>query len=537
MVDNVALQVQPLQVQPNTGFVNSLLAASQIRNADTQNQLAQFGLQEHQDEKNALANYSQRNAANDPNSLDALSSHPKLMGQMAQVRGSLDAQRRERFDFETTNKGRAAAAVLSLPPDQQEAAFKEQLENGLRGGWLTPEGYKMALSKPFNPLALRQIALNGMTADKILANERSDQDRETGKVFVGGLTRAYGGGGQQAGATPPPGVVASTGGGNSLGGIPGFAPGERLLGNEPPAPAPGSAPAVTMPPATAPRPTAPMPAQRGAQGPVTLPPQSIAQSDKIPLLIAAAGSPGVPESVQKLATELLKNEFKDTKILDETKQRLATAISMGLDPMSPTGQSFVLTGKMPREDQQNLTATDKKAINEAEDHIVSHDTALQMLNEAKGQSKKAWGFKGAGGLAVLGAPFNQGAADTAQLDKLVATQAVEHLKSIFGGNPTEGERKILLDISGSSSLPDSERQKIYDRAIGLVERKRVAAQQRVDELRGGTYYKPGGGSTPAPATVAAPPPAIIDHLRLHPDTADKFDARYGAGSAAKYLGK
>jgi len=63
------------------------------------------------------------------------------------------------------------------------------------------------------------------------------------------------------------------------------------------------------------------------------------------------------------------------------------------------------------------------------------------------------------------------------------------LKAIFGGNPTEGERAILLDIQGSSSQPDAVRQKIFDRAIQLAQRRLEFNYQKANELRGGQYYK------------------------------------------------
>ena len=189
----------------------------------------------------------------------------------------------------------------------------------------------------------------------------------------------------------------------------------------------------------------------------------------------------------------------NTTVQAQTEQRKAAAASLGLTPENPAYNSYVLTGKMPREDAQPLTATDKKAILEADEGVMTAKSAIDALSKAKELSPKALGFKGAGNVASLGALLgNQASVDTVELDNTVTSNALTQLKSIFGGNPTEGERKIMLDIQGSSSLPDTVRQKIYDRAIGLAQNRLKFNEQRAAEMRGGQFYKPQGGMTRAP---------------------------------------
>lgn len=189
----------------------------------------------------------------------------------------------------------------------------------------------------------------------------------------------------------------------------------------------------------------------------------------------------------------------NTTIQNQVEQRKAAAASLGLTPEHPAYNSFVLTNKMPREDQAPLTATDKKAILEADEGVMTAKSAIDALSKAKELSPKALGFKGAGNVASLGALLgNQASVDTVELDNTVTSNALTQLKSIFGGNPTEGERKIMLDIQGSSSLPDTVRQKIYDRAIGLAQNRLKFNEQRAAEMRGGQFYKPQGGMTRAP---------------------------------------
>jgi hypothetical protein len=66
------------------------------------------------------------------------------------------------------------------------------------------------------------------------------------------------------------------------------------------------------------------------------------------------------------------------------------------------------------------------------------------------------------------------------------------MKSIFGGNPTEGERRILLDIQGSSSKPPKVREEIFKRAEEAINRRIKFNKEKAESLRGGTYFT--GGS-------------------------------------------
>ncbi len=184
-----------------------------------------------------------------------------------------------------------------------------------------------------------------------------------------------------------------------------------------------------------------------------------------------------------------------SKIAADIEARKAAAAEMGLRPDSPEYRSFTLTGKFPREDQQPLSATDKKAILEADEGVLGGQAVIENLRQAKTLSKKAYEGPAASwrgyGTSFLGSEAGQATLD---LDNLVTTNALGQLKSIFGAAPTEGERKILLDIQGSSSLPDAARQKIYDRAIVAAERRLEFNRQRAADLRGQTYYKPQGGA-------------------------------------------
>lgn len=177
------------------------------------------------------------------------------------------------------------------------------------------------------------------------------------------------------------------------------------------------------------------------------------------------------------------------------------AAKLGMDPNDPATKQYLATGKFPREDQQALTAVDKKAILEADEMVQVNQQAIDALKQAKTLSNSANSGILAGTRATIGAnlpdmlvPDQLSSPDsstaTLDYDNAIVGQALGQLKAIFGGAPTEGERKILLDLQGSANQPAAVRERILDRAIAMAEKRLEFNKSRADELRGGTYYKP-----------------------------------------------
>lgn len=105
--------------------------------------------------------------------------------------------------------------------------------------------------------------------------------------------------------------------------------------------------------------------------------------------------------------------------------------------------------------------------------------------------------------------------DTEELTNVVTGQALEKLRAVFGGNPTEGERRILLDVQGAASQAPAVRERIYRRAIAAADARTEFNQRNAEAMRRGTYLQPSPTQTaaptvPMPGTQPAQAPASQD---------------------------
>lgn len=245
---------------------------------------------------------------------------------------------------------------------------------------------------------------------------------------------------------------------------------------------------------------------------------------------------GIPDTDQRVYQVGPDNQInavggvgQTINIGNEVDQRRLAAEQAGLKPSDPGYQGFILTGKLPKESEQPLTATDKKAILEADEMVQNTQNVIPLLDKALELNEKAYSGPTAGiRSTVMGMTGEEGALATQDLDTLVTQTALQQLRAIFGGAPTEGERQILLDISGSSSKPAQVRKAIYERAKELASARLKFYQDRANDIRGGTYYKPDGqnapvpstqpgqSGTPAPQGQPSPPPSEEDQLRDMP---------------------
>jgi hypothetical protein len=157
----------------------------------------------------------------------------------------------------------------------------------------------------------------------------------------------------------------------------------------------------------------------------------------------------------------------------------------------------------PKKGAAGLSATAQKELFEADDAVQNGMGAISSLNKAMELNNKAYSGVGASARATLRSnlPGGSEAADaTIAMENIIKDQALTSMKSIFGGNPTEGERAILLDLQASASKTPKQREEILTRATQAAQRRLDFNKQKADSLRGGSYMSEGG----APQVQAAP---------------------------------
>lgn len=69
------------------------------------------------------------------------------------------------------------------------------------------------------------------------------------------------------------------------------------------------------------------------------------------------------------------------------------------------------------------------------------------------------------------------------MENIIGEQALSSMKSIFGGNPTEGERAILLDLQASASKTPKQRAEILNRAMTAANRRIQFSKQKADDIK------------------------------------------------------
>lgn len=150
-----------------------------------------------------------------------------------------------------------------------------------------------------------------------------------------------------------------------------------------------------------------------------------------------------------------------------------------------------------------MSVTLQKELIESDDAVATNKSVKATLEAALKLNDTAYSGIGAKSRAVIrsnvpGIGGSDAANATIDLDNMMTGQALESLKAVFGGMPTEGERKILLDMQASADKTPAQRKSIIERAISAADRRAIMAESKAKAIREGTYLTE-GAKVPEPA--------------------------------------
>lgn len=149
-----------------------------------------------------------------------------------------------------------------------------------------------------------------------------------------------------------------------------------------------------------------------------------------------------------------------------------------------------------------VSATEQRQIIETEDVINSGLGAVSTLQQALNLNPQAYEGSLSGWRKTLGQLFSSDDPQyvaTETFDNLVQSGALANLKAMFGANPTEGERKIYMDLQAISSKPRAVREQILRNAIEAVNRRTARETKRLQGLKSGEYSSRGGSTVGQPS--------------------------------------
>ena len=141
---------------------------------------------------------------------------------------------------------------------------------------------------------------------------------------------------------------------------------------------------------------------------------------------------------------------------------------------------------------EELGSVDNPELKKADDAIQSGRNTLLTIAEMQQLNKTAFDKPTAGIrgtiAAVTGIGGKQAGVDTGVLENKITGGALEQLRATFGGNPTEGERAILLKVQGSVNQVREIREQIFKDAAELVRRRIKYNQKYATAVRAGNQH-------------------------------------------------
>ena len=186
--------------------------------------------------------------------------------------------------------------------------------------------------------------------------------------------------------------------------------------------------------------------------------------------------PGTPEYAQHVSGLITENQGLKTSA--DVLRRDAAQLALGREQ-----RMAAQAGK--------LTPPELKLKEETEDTIAAATSALTALDKALKLNPQTF----TGSLGDMAQKYALGVVDpshpkvkaTEEQENLLANQALSSLKTLVGGNPTEGERKVIMDLQGIASKSLPVREGIIKNAIQATQNRLARNQKRLADIQSGAY--------------------------------------------------
>jgi hypothetical protein len=202
--------------------------------------------------------------------------------------------------------------------------------------------------------------------------------------------------------------------------------------------------------------------------------------------------------------DTLENQGAETRKFEERK---SLAKQMNLEEGSSAYQSYMATGNPGR--NQPLTATDRKEVYRAEDELPEIQGTKDALKRALELNPKTFTGVTAGARGWIGTRLpmdhmdKDAAKATSEWSSLMSQAAIEKMADTLKGATTDFELRKFVEILADPSSDVDLRKRTIERMLTLAERQEKVKTDRFNQLRDGSYFKPGGGSSAKPGESPA----------------------------------
>jgi lysozyme family protein len=207
----------------------------------------------------------------------------------------------------------------------------------------------------------------------------------------------------------------------------------------------------------------------------------------------------------------------------QAQQRANVLQQQGIDPNSPQGREYILTGKTDVATQ--MKATEQKTFDTENSKVLTLQQSIADLQKAKELNTEAYSGSyqpGAAAFIHRNVPWGLGdnivdpnrVAATTQMENLVIGANASLGKDLFGARVTNYDEQLLQKLRASPNMAPDERAVIIDQMINHRLETLQQSQNKIAEMKAGTRYQrqPQGQGQSQPQGQSQQPaaPSIAD---------------------------